>query len=318
MDNGSRIVKSELYVTSYCPHGLCEYCFGQGDFGPDGQHVDTGTLLLRADMLLEYHQKHPLGVVSMLGGEPLTHPELHVVAQQYGRRLPLALNSAGLPDEGADIDVLIQSMDRWGATYNPHMADRYVALVSRLLSAGKRPETVMHYRDFDSFQSASGHFIDNALPRLPVLDREWKEGFVKYVKSWEPDEYFPFVQHVPYGTMRENSPMTVCYTQIDDRFTRSTPKAFEPPLLNDGFLARCHFSRRADKAISIDERGRVLPCTSPGQRHVAPVIRDLDGMGFLPSNLPEYLGECGKMLEERGTEGYCDMTCSTMDWALDD
>ncbi len=308
----NRVLKAELYVTSYC-EGACPFCFGQGDFGTGGIHVPIEQLLHRAGILRAFHRRNPLYAIPLLGGEPLSHPDLPILTERFGEHLPFALVSAGLPDKGADIDALIGHIQMWGATYNPHLAGRFHALVDRLLRAGRRVDASMHFRDFESFRAVNFDFIDNVLPRLP-LTTSWNTKFLQYVESWNPRTYYQATFR-PFASASDPS-MTVHYSIIDERFTRNTPKRFEAPLRPKERSYTCHlFSDQ--KTISIAEDGRLLPCTSNAQRHAAPVIMDLDRYAHLPDDLASLLDRLAERLFEVTKERICSVGCKDLRWNLD-
>lgn len=252
------IMKAELYVTTKCTGG-CPFCFGQGDFGIRGRHVPIERLLRRAEILAAFHQRHPFSVVPLLGGEPLLHPDLPELVRTYGQRLPFALVSAGEPDGAVPIESLIGHVRRWGVTYTPRLADRYLS-------------------------------------------------------SWRRDTYYA-ASFTPFFHQNAGLLVTVRYSILDGRFTRTTPKRFAPPLHPRGRRFPCHLFTES-KAIAIAEDGRVLPCTSNAQRHAHPVIMDLNTFGRIPDDLPEYLDACGKMLLDAGHDGFCDVSCQRMQWHL--
>jgi hypothetical protein len=308
----NRVLKAELYVTTYC-EGACSFCFGQGDFGTSGQHVPIEKLLHRAGILRAFHRRNPLSAVPLLGGEPLSHPDLPILAEGFGQDLPFALVSAGLPDKGADLDALIAHIKMWGATYNPHLIDRFLALVDRLLAAGRRVDASMHFVDFESFRAVNLDFIDRALPHLP-LTASWGAAFRKYVESWNSRTYYQatFNPFEPVGS----ASMIVRYSIIDERFTRCTPKDFEPPLRPEKRSHTCHLFSEL-KTIAIAEDGRVLPCTSNAQRHAAPVIMDLDRYGHLPGDLATLLDRRAERLFEVTKDRNCTVGCKGLRWSLD-
>lgn len=308
----NRVIKVELYVTTYC-EGACPFCFGQGDFGPGGSHVPIATLLHRAGMLRAFHRRHRLYAVPLLGGEPLTHPDLPVLAAQFGGDLPLAVVSAGLPDSGADLEKLIPRIGMWGATYNPHLADRFVALVERLLRAGRRVDAAMHFDDFESFHAVNLDFIARVLPRLP-LAASWGIAFRRYVEGWNPRTYYA-ASFNPFA-VADHAAMTVHYSAIDARFTRSARTRVQAPLLPSGRSYPCHLFSES-KAIAISEDGRLLPCTSNAQRHAAPVVRDLDRYGRLPDDLAAVLERLADRLRETTGEQSCSVGCRDLGWNLD-
>ncbi|RLE22289.1 MAG: hypothetical protein DRJ61_03720 [Acidobacteria bacterium] len=308
----NRVLKAELYVTTYC-EGACPFCFGQGDFGTGGIHVPIEQLLHRAGILRAFHRRNPLYAVPLLGGEPLSHPDLSILAEHFGEHLPFALVSAGLPDKGADIEVLIAHIQMWGVTYNRHLVDRFLVLVDRLLWAGKRVDTTMHFRDFESFRVVNLDFIERVLPRLP-LAASWGADFLRYVENWSPRTYYRSTFR-PFESASRPS-MTVHYSIIDERFTRSTPKRFEAPLRPKDRSYTCHlFSDQ--KTISIGEDGRVFPCTSNAQRHAAPVIRDLDQYAHLPDDLALQLDQRAEQLFEVTKERTCSVGCKDLRWNFD-
>jgi hypothetical protein len=308
----SSVFKVELYVTTFC-RGGCPFCFGQGDFGSDGEHVPIERLLHRAEILRAFHREHPLYAVPLLGGEPLTHPDLPILARRFGPRLPFALVSAGLPDEGADLDALIPYIRMWGATYNPHLLDRFVALVERLLAAGVRVDTTLHFRDFSSFRDVNLDFVEYALPRLS-LPASWRRAFHHYLEIWTPRTYYQ-ASFMPFQPA-ERPGMTVHYSIIDDRFTRSTDKVFSPPLRPAQRSYRCHLFS-GNKTLAITEEGCLLPCTSNAQRHAAPVILDLDHFGRLPDDLPTHLDRLAERLYEITQYRSCVVACKDQQWHLD-
>jgi hypothetical protein len=308
----NRVIKAELYVTTYC-EGACPFCFGQGEFGPAGRHVPIERLLHRAGLLRAFHERHRLYAIPLLGGEPLTHPDLPILAARLGEHVPFAVVSAGLPDRGADLAALIPHIRMWGATYNPHLLDRFLALADPLLRAGRRVDVSMHFRDFDSFRAVNADFIERALPRLP-LAASWGTAFRRYVASWNPRTYYAATFR-PF-TLDGGRAMTVHYSIIDARFTRSTPAQFEPPLFPRDRSYLCHlFSDQ--KAFAIDENGRLLPCTSNAQRHAAPVIRDVDRCGRLPDDLAARLDQLANRLFAVTGERNCVVGCKDMAWNLD-
>ena len=309
----SSIVKVELYVTTYCKGG-CPFCFGQGDFSVGGQHVPVDRLLHRASLLSEYHKKHPLNVVALLGGEPLSHPDLPILAERFGDGLPFALVSAGLPDAGADLDALVPRIKMWGATYNPHLAERFVALVNRLLDRGRSVNASMHFHDFESFRCVNLDFLERGLPRLE-LPASWGESFRRYLESWRPETYYE-ASFQPFRAPLSPQ-MSMCYSIIDQRFTRRAPRQPDCPIDPNDRSYPCHLFCDP-KAVSIAEDGRLLPCTSNAQRHAAPVIRDLDRYA---AGLPDDLGALLDRLAERllgvTQERICRVGCRNIDWALD-
>ena len=307
------IMKAELYVTTKCTGG-CPFCFGQGDFGIRGRHVPIERLLRRAEILAAFHQRHPFSVVPLLGGEPLLHPDLPELVRTYGQRLPFALVSAGEPDGAVPIESLIGHVRRWGVTYTPRLADRYLRLMTTLLDAKQEVETSMHFRDFASFQAVNAHFRDHALPRLHWIRHSCRAAFARYLSSWRRDTYYA-ASFTPFFHQNAGLLVTVRYSIIDGRFTRTTPKRFAPPLHPRGRRFPCHLFTES-KAIAIAEDGRVLPCTSNAQRHAHPVIMDLNTFGRIPDDLPEYLDACGKMLLDAGHDGFCDVSCQRMQWHL--
>jgi MoaA/NifB/PqqE/SkfB family radical SAM enzyme len=307
----NRVIKAELYVTTYC-EGACPFCFGQGDFGPGGRHVPIETLLPRAGMLRTFHRRNRLYAVPLLGGEPLTHPDLPVLAAEFGDDLPLAVVSAGLPDTGADLETLVPHIRIWGATYNPHLADRFVALVERLLRAGRRVDAAMHFGDFESFLAVNLDFVERALPRLPLAP-SWGIAFRRYVDRWNPRTYYA-ASFSPFA-VADHAAMTVHYSAIDARFTRNIPARAQSRLSPDRSYP-CHlFSEQ--KAVAIAEDGRLLPCTSNAQRHAAPVVRDLDRFGRLPDDLAALLDRLAARLHETTSERTCNVGCRDLRWNLD-
>jgi len=309
---GSRVLKAELYVTTYCEGG-CPYCFGQGDFCTGGEHVPIERLLHRADILQAFHRTNPLYAVPLLGGEPLTHPDLPILAARFGEHLPFALVSAGLPGGDVDLEPLIADIRMWGVTYNPHLSGRFVALVNRLLDAGRRVDASMHFRDFESFRAINTDFIDRALPDLP-LAASWGEGFRHYAESWNPRTYYQ-ASFKPFGPSGA-PPMTVHYSIIDERFMRGTPRVFDAPLRAHGRSFTCHlFSER--KTIAIAEDGRVFPCTSNAQRYAAPVIMDIDRLGRLPDDLAGRLDRLSERLFDATHHRSCNVSCKDLRWSID-
>jgi MoaA/NifB/PqqE/SkfB family radical SAM enzyme len=307
--SSSRVLKAELYVTTYC-EGRCPFCFGQGDFCTSGTHVPIERLLHRADILRAFHRSNPLYAVPLLGGEPLTHPDLPILAKRFGEHLPFALVSAGLPDDGADLDALIEHIRMWGVTYNQHLTNRFVALAQRLLEGGRRVDASMHFRDFESFRAVNLDFIARALPCLP-LTASWGSAFRRWVESWTPRTYYQ-ASFKPF----ESAPMTVHYSILDERFMRGTPRHFEAPLHPKGRSFTCHlFTSR--KTIAIAEDGRVFPCTSNAQRHAAPVIMDLDRFRRLPDDLAARLDRLAGRLFDAAGDHNCTVACKDLSWHLD-
>jgi hypothetical protein len=313
--SGSLVMKAELYVTTRCL-GECPFCFGQGDFGKDGSHVPVEKLLTRAGILLAYHEKHPFWCVPLLGGEPLLHPGLPELVRAVGRSLPLAIVSAGQPDEGAALGDLLPHVDMWGATYNVHLCGRYISYVNALLAAGKTVETIMHFHDVASFRAVNAHFVTEALPRLHGVSARWKRGFHAYLASWTDDTFYS-ASFRPFSQMDDDPrSMVVRYSIIDRRFTRHTSRQFEPPYFFGGERYPCYLF--ADlKSIAITEEGRVLPCTSNAQRHSAPIIEDIDSYGRLPDDLPDWLDRCGAILFPDQEGRVCDVRCKHAAWSLD-
>jgi MoaA/NifB/PqqE/SkfB family radical SAM enzyme len=312
----SWIVAAELYVTTKCNVG-CSFCFGQGDFGIRGHHVPIDILLRRAEILLAYHRQDPFYSVPLLGGEPLLHPQLQLLAEAYGKHLPFALVTAGEPENSADLEVLIENIHRWGVTYNSHLTDRYLKLTKKLLEARRQVVTTIHFWNHESFVAMNKHFVENALPHLACISDGWKDDFMKYLEMWRQTNYYD-VSFNPFyhDNSDDDVPMIMRYTAYDERFTRATPKSFDPPLLPQGRKFDCHLFV-PKKAISIDEDGQVIPCASIAHRHTHPIIKNLERFGYLPENLPQYMDRCAKMFLSVGPNRKCDVRCKLIEWNMD-
>jgi len=312
----SWIEAAELYVTTKCSGG-CPFCFGQGDFGMHGRHVPIELLLRRAEILLAYHRKDPFYSVPLLGGEPLLHPQLPLLAETYGKCLPFALVSAGEPEDSAELEVLIEHIHRWGVTYNSHLTERYLKLTKKLLEAGRQVVTTIHFSDYESFIAINKHFVEHALPQLACISDGWRDDFMRYLDSWRLTNYYD-VSFNPFyhDSSDDDFPLIMNYNAYDERFTRATPKAFDPPLLPRGREYDCHLFVPT-KVISIDENGRVKPCASIAHRHAYPIISNLERFGYLPENLPKYIDRCAKMFLSAGPHKKCDVRCKLIEWNLD-
>jgi hypothetical protein len=311
----SEITAVQLHLAAKCDN--CPFCFSEDGFGSDGAFVPLDVLTRRAQMLLDYHACRPFRHVNLLSGEPLLYPWLGDFAAAFGRRLPLAIITLGVPP-GHDVDLesAIAHIDDWALTYDPGKLDRLVPLATRLLEARRHVITTFKFTDFDSFVSLQTHFLERAVPELP-LSADWVRQFTSHFRWWTAANYSgafyrPFIY--PTDGYRQ---MVIRYTSFDTRFSRVNPPHVDPPYIAADRAFTCHLFVR-NKAIAIADDGRVFPCASIGQRHTTPVIADIDALGRLPIDLPEYLDACAEALRARKGNDICDISCKHMSWRLDD
>lgn len=69
VDSG-RLTSVDVYITSQC-NRRCTYCFLTADFLASRMHMSMGLY----DRILFWSQKHGVGEITLLGGEPSLHPE---------------------------------------------------------------------------------------------------------------------------------------------------------------------------------------------------------------------------------------------------
>ena len=310
----ARIACVELYITAKCDAG-CGYCF-EREFKPRGTHVPIDTLLKRGQMILELHRQQPLTRVTVIGGEPLLHPQLSEFTSAFGGELPLSIASAGLPETTVNFDRVVADVASWVVTYNVHLLDQYVRLVNLLHAARRQVVTTLHFTDYDSFRTVNHDFVRCGVSRLTGIGEDWQEAFRRYTESRTAEDYYdavfkPFV----WGTAEEKQ-MIVRYTAYDLRFTRKTGRDIPMPYLPQGRRFMCHLFAPT-RIVSITEDGRVMPCSAIGHRHASPVIANLDRFGSLPVELAQYIEDRhAQLFALKGTTD-CDLQCQRLSWNLD-
>ena len=178
----SEITAVQLHLAARCDN--CPFCFSEDGFGSDGAFVPFDVLVRRAEMLLDYHARRPFRHVNLLSGEPLLYPALADFAEAFGRRLPLAIITLGVPaGHAVDLTRVIAHIDDWALTYDPARLDRFLPLANRLLEARRHVITTFKFTDFASFVTLQTHFLERAVPQLP-LSADWVREFTTHFRWW--------------------------------------------------------------------------------------------------------------------------------------
>jgi len=322
MPDMQSLEKAELVATTRC-YGNCGTCYGGGDFGPAGEHVDTDVLLSRAGKLAAYAEKGLLDHMALIGGEPLTHPGLPQLVSEYTGRIPITICTAGEPPGGVDVEPFIGEVE-WNLTYHPQIGDAYKSLAGKLLRSGKSFITALNFLDHKSLIALCEEFGSV----LPSIGMPAGDEFAQYVRgSVNETNYFQWALAKKLKIERPGVPVMAVYLNpIDLRFTRHGPDHFTVPY-TDSPPARCWLVGAKEMNIAVREDGSVVPCAAPAQRHVPPIIRSIDLIDEIPGNLSEAIRTCGNRIlmakrtikEYRGRrdkDDVCDMACSKVDWAV--
>lgn len=225
----------------------------------------------------------------------------------------MGIASSGVqPYEGAHIGELVARVDNWSVTYNPHLIDGYLELMNELVPSGKNVTTVINFRDYGDLCAKVDHFSQYAIPKLPSGLGLFAEDFRKTISTmYNPDNFFDIIKcSFPFPGTRAD----VIFARVDTRFTRETPTSFKVPYPTDP-SSLCSLGLGA-RHLSIKPDGKVLPCTSPAQNHVPPIIRNIDELAEIPPNLMEYINRWAERLKEVNN-GICDMGCTQMDWTIE-
>jgi hypothetical protein len=67
--------------------------------------------------------------------------------------------------------------------------------------------------------------VDHALPRLRGIRRSCRAAFARYLGAWRRDTNYS-AWFAPFFHQNAGLPVTVCYSIIDGRLTRTTPERF--------------------------------------------------------------------------------------------
>jgi hypothetical protein len=309
--------KAELVTTTKC-YGDCEYCYGQGVFGPEGTSVPIETLHSRAEKLRKFHEQKGIEKVVLMGGETLLHPNIQELCSSYGNDLPLCMMTAGKPSDDVNIEPLLDHITEWWITYKPHMRNNYLTLTDELLRADRKVHTVINYDDTVSLASVLSDFCKYGLRNLEPMSDKNLAGFVDRLSTGDDslgEEMFSM-----NGLQVNGINMCIVLTPIDRRFTRQTGTTFQVPYHYKG-PSKCHLYNGGDgvvRNLAILEDGRVVPCTTPSQRHVAPIIRNIDEIDEIPLDIAEHMDDvCSEMLFKGRYEKGCGMECSEAhEWAI--
>jgi MoaA/NifB/PqqE/SkfB family radical SAM enzyme len=119
LDSG-RLTSVDVYITSQC-NRRCTYCFLAADFLASRTHMSIDLY----DQILTWSQKHGVGEITLLGGEPSLHPEFtEMITMARGRDMDVRVVTNGTnrfrrllgglelgPDKLSRVAVSLDSMD---------------------------------------------------------------------------------------------------------------------------------------------------------------------------------------------------------------
>lgn len=259
--------KIEFRVTAQCKRG-CSFCLGINRYIPAAPIIDKELLKLRIDKLPPDNS-----YISVIGGEPLLHPDLpEIVAYLIQKGRDVVITTGGLPGEiNPEMIVKLNHMPvHWCMTLHPPFVQDLIRLLQVVALHDTTPLALNYYHE-QSFLAMKQAFLEKVVPTLetPAEIINTFESFCQYAqkriaeiqadREHEQQVFFQDDYRFPYNFGKHIQPW---FMPLDGRVAR--PKAQEKYEDYIPIIFECNFLNGLDE-FTVREDGSVIPCCAPSQ-----------------------------------------------------